>query len=476
MAGLPKKRRLESLYRPLVSTNHKPNVMQDFDKHIKNMLENPPEMPANEQVWKKVQRELHPNRFSWDRLWWLLPFAMAPIAALALLLTGSPANNKMAETNSTSLVVKDTIYQKTIIHTFDTIYHHTVIVEEIHKESSVAKSYNTYSWQQTPPQGFGSLAPFMRSDFRSLESFPRWSFLTGREGAFRFTEATSPQAVQATNAKEEGAFSPELKSTATLKNKYFSAIFPDKRMLHASSIDLAAIQAERRQSQRHAKLLKIADQTARAIAPDAFAFGITTSAEMYLDGSMQGRIAHANGLSLYLDLNPRMRLVGGIELLSVNYNEFEPEHFIRYPHAEPPSSDKVLTRIEPYLTYYRLPLGMEFRLHKRARALEPYAQAGLFWVRKSEKNHLEYYFATPQTGNEHILKVPIVEEAQNLSWLPGSWWASAGFDWYLFPHHRNLFLRAQATYVQYAAGLEPKLNFKRSLGLRASLFYTLPFH
>ena len=477
MAGLPEKRRPESLYGPVKSTNHKLKLMQDFDKHIKNMLENPPKIPANEQVWKKVQRELHPGRFSWDRLWWLLPLAMAPIAALALFLTGSSTNNKTTQTNSTSVVIKDTIYQKTVILTYDTIYHHTVIVEKTNRVSNPIKPYTIYSWQLTPPQGFGSLAPFMRSDFRSLESFPRWGSLR-REGFFtsQFTSTMPAQATQTANAKEEGTLSPGLRSTATLKNKYFSAIFSDERMLHAASTDLLAIQTVRKQSQRRARLLNAADQAARAIAPDVFGFGFSTSAEMHLDGSLQERIANANGLTLYLDLNPRIRLVGGIELLSVNYNEIEADHFSRYPYVAPPVAGGVLTRIEPYLTYYRLPLGMELRLYKRERTLEPYAQTGFFWTSKSGKNYLEYYFTDPQTGAEHIRKYPTGEETQHFPWLPGSWWASAGFDWYPFSSHRNLFLRGQATYVQYAAGLEPKLNFKRSLGLRASLSYTLPFH
>ncbi len=448
--------------------------MQDFDKHIKSILENPPEFPVNEQVWKRVESKLHPYSFSPERLWWLLPLAMMPIAILSWLLTGSPANDRAPGTSPASIVISDTIYKKTIIHTYDTVYHHTVIVEEVHKSPGTAKPY-TGSWQQTPPQGFGSLASFMRSGFRSLESFSRWSSLSRQKDVHWLTGTRPLQATPAVNTKEKSTIYVGLKSAAALKNKYFSAIFPNKRVLHASPMDLAAIQAAGQQSRRRAKLANAAYQVAGAIAPDAFGFGITTSAEMYLDGSMQGHVAHANGLSLYLDLNPRMRLVGGIELLSVNYDEFEPGRFSKYPHAEPPSSDKVLTRIEPYLTYYRLPLGMELRLHKRARVLEPYAQAGLFWIRKSEKSHLEYYFSTPQTGDEHILKVPIVEEAQSLSWLPGSWWAGAGLDWYPFPHHRNLLLRGQATYVQYTAGLEPKLNFTRSLGFRASLSYTLSF-
>ncbi len=447
--------------------------MQDFDKHIKNILENPPETPVNERVWKKVQTELHPRPFSWERLWWLLPLAFLPFIALTYFLSGVQTNKKDENTEKTSLTITDTIYKQVVIHQYDTIYRHTVVVEKTHTFSANT-TVPIFSWQQAPLQGFGSSARFMRSDFRPVGSNPRWG--TFAQQFFNAPKTGSTAAAKTSeHSMKTAEKGPGLSALPFLKNKLSIPAYTFERSLSTSPFDLEAAQAASAKSSRRSRFLKAVDQSAQALAPDAFGFGFSTAAEFFLGGSMEHHVANANGLSFSLHLNPRMRLLGGIDIASINYNEFESDHFDKYPYVSPPSQGLVLARIEPYLTYYRIPLGMEWRLHKGAHSFEPYLQGGLFWIRKSEKNHLEYYFTDPQTNSEHIKKYALTEEGQKLNWRAGSWWLSAGVDWHLFSQHRNLYLRGQATYVQYAAGLEPQLSFLRGLGLRASLAYTLPF-
>ncbi len=453
--------------------------MKDFDQHLKKLLENPPNVPIREEVWEKVQSRLHPKDFSlrsfWGSNWsWLLPVLLFGLLMPFALWIYQPADALPEKLeHKASVWQTDTLYKKVVIYEYDTIYRRTVVIQE---QQSVEKLVSVPS--------YGSALKPWSLPFRHVSGLPhRYSPVFG---AGLFGKGMPALALSSTSSqvrKEErigerrhatssaGAF-PRLSANGWTALASISGAVPDFSL---RQIDLAAVRAAALKSSRQARFAELAYQASSALLPDAVDLGFTFNSSFFRGGVLEEKLGYSNGLLLSVSLNPRIRLRTGIELMSINYNEYEREYFSRYPAVTPPSPDHQLTSIEPYLTYYYLPLGLELRLHKGEKRFEPYFLAGKVWQRQSEKNHLEYYFFKPQVEHEATLNFPVYDEAIQNAWHSAYWWAGLGADWYFLPYRRDIHLRFDLGYYHYLANLKTTLTPGDALSLRATLGYTLPF-
>ncbi len=462
--------------------------MKNFDKYIKELLERPPDVPASEEVWKKVQGTLHPGGGSWwtffsNKLNWLTPLLLLPFAwwMYEPATNSSPQQSIQGNERTSVLVETDTIYRRVVVYEYDTIYRKTVVVHTVEKQvkqNSALSSGHYMPWQQ------GKLGNFlMRSDFLALNASP-WSALRKPESFVSnlFCPSLLPESgYKSTDATEEekkaGLYLNSLSANGFAEVNSASALSPALSLKYP---DIEAAQKQALKSSKAWRWSQLAYTMGNAMLPDAFDFGITTSAHLFTEGVLKGHLGHSNGLNVSLSLNPRLKIRGGFEMFSVNYNETRPDRFARYPEPPtPPDPTERLTRIEPYLTYYHLPLGFELRLFKEPKTFEPYLWGGMIWQQKSEKNHIEYYFVDAHTEKEYTQKRPLYtdddEEDDEFSFEPLIHQFGFGVDWFHFPKKRNLHLRLEGVYSLYKDGTEPELNLRSGIGLRGTLMYRIPF-
>ncbi len=455
--------------------------MKDFDKHIKNILENPPDVPVREEVWKKVQGRLRPGRFSFLSFWydnwsWLLPVLLFGLL-MPLVLEFYELENSLQKSSIQGDIVfqSDTFYKRVVVYEYDTIYRRTLVVEE-------------QAVQGHPPVSFyGSISHAGSGILGAVPSLASYS-LFARSGALAdrsfwplphssFPLSTGFILQDVGKQKNEGIRKTSEVLQRLSAQKLSSLIPASSKVPNFSirEINVEAVRAAALKSSRKSRFADLSYQASQALLPDAVDLGFTFHPSLFLQGGLEEKMAYSNGLSLSLFLNPRVRLFTGMELMSVNYNEYEKDHFVRYPVVEPPSSEHQLVRVEPYLTYYQWPLGLEFRLHKEEKSLEPYVLGGSIWQKQSRKNHLEYYFQKSQASHETILNFSVYDEEKGNKWYAAYWWAGLGADWYFLPSRRNIHLRFNVSYYHYLANLQIGLEPSHAVGLRATLGYTLPF-
>ncbi len=455
--------------------------MKDFDKHIKHLLENPPDVPVQEEVWRKVQGQLRPGRFSFLSFWydnwsWLLPVLLfGLLMPLVLGFYGAENYLKKDLLREGAVFQSDTLYKRVVVYEYDTIYRRTLVIEEQAVQGhSPVSFYGSISHAGSGILGavpsLASYSLFARSGALSGGSF--WSL----PHSF-FAPSTGIVLQDVGKQKDEGLRkTPEILQRLSAK-KLSSQIFASS-MVPSFSICKSNVEAARAsalKSSRRSRFVELGYQASQVLLPDAIDLGFTFHPSLFLQGRLEEKMAYSNGLNLSLFLNPRVRLFTGMELMSVNYNEYEKDHFVRYPVVAPPSSEYQLVRVEPYLTYYQWPLGLEFRLHKGEKSLEPYVLGGSIWQKQSRKNHLEYYFQKNQVSHEAVLNFSVYDEETGNKWYAAYWWAGLGADWYFLPSRRNIHLRFNVSYYHYLANLQAGLEPSDAIGLRATLGYTLPF-
>lgn len=352
---------------------------QQFDKDLKNLLENSPPFEPSEQALEDMKARLdqaYGCKRWWIPWWWWVPLLVLPFAGgmIYFLIKFQTLNNQL---NAISLQLKNqqldtTTHHYTLYH-YDTVYT-KVIIRKRGEEPLITPNYRTTdspwwsaNWKLQNP--FTAAVP----SFSLHPNRPEWSTRLMdqiKNGRLLLADLRQPLSNLENKEKEidtrswlpmdliNGPGSSYLREYSFANEKIQSAFFfqtPQTRPL-------------RRPLLQGAQLGAFVGAVALVDSPNAF-------------------IWEAN---LDLVLSRRWRVRTGFQQMKIEFEEKEEDHFDEHPLVAPDSPGDELEEIKANYTVARIPVRFIYTFSSQ-KTIQPYLGVGISGV-KSIRPELMYEF------------------------------------------------------------------------------------
>jgi len=399
----------------------------NFEKHIKDTMGNPPDFPFEERLWDDMESRLDKGKDRKPFLGFMgrLPLFLLALSAMSLAgffyvkqykamqkvaeveqqLANQQQKDKQANTNATPSIEK----RVTVI--YDTIYNR-VVIDQIQnsgfRKQAAKTTYKPNMFAFNFRATESSTSNSNRSEIPSIFSYTSITDAFGRKGGINL--------LQRQKLKQE-------KEIAT--TKYFDTAIDELASIDYSFLDIdqeVRLPALNIIEKKRRKRLRV---YLRELRPSYFAVSATagTFASLNLGGSgfnLRG-IAQAE-----LGLGKRSGLVAGVEYFSNDFNKRidpgEPEDYEGFPILPPGNAEDVLQRIQGDFTYLQIPFGIKHTIFPR-RYFYPYISAGLI-ASQVKKSRLEYQYLSATTGEYFVSRSNLLPQTFELS----AFWSTLGFE------------------------------------------------
>ncbi len=351
-----------------------------FDKDLKNILENSPPFEASKQAVDDMRTRLdqaygrHPWRVPW---WWWIPLLILPFASgmIFFFMKFQNLNNKL---DDITLQLKsrqiDTITQHHTIYHFDTIYTKTIITQ-------------------------GGEQPFLAPNYWTTNGV---SWTANWDNQHPFTAAVPPFFYEPGSLpKSKETLLDQIKNgRITLGDLRFSSSFPEQTendidtrswspMHTINGPEPSFLMENGFASEKIRSVSYFSSPQTRPIRKPLVqgvqlgAFVGTAALEEHLSAL----IWEAN---LDLMLSRRWRLRTGFQQIGIEFEEKEDDHFDNYPLISPDNPGDELEEIKANYSFARIPLRLIYTFHS-TKSIQPYLGIGISGIR-AVRPELQYEF------------------------------------------------------------------------------------
>ncbi len=402
--------------------------MEDnFEHHIKGLMNDPPDFPFDENLWKDVEARMNNQKEKKP----ILSFVgRLPLFLLALITTGlagyfyvnqNKAIARIAEVEQ-QLERKNEINTKSEIERrvtviYDTIYNN-IVVDQVQKQKIAHHTKNRKLGQLYFSKFVSDFGGGLRNDFlndsdrinfrvnRQFENRDRlyWSYFNDEQ---RYSTAPKLGLLQHIITKPEAHIleGEELQQLEDLKSKFnwnhaLARISPRRIPLlqNISYLDrLPPVKIA-----NHKKKKRIVFYL-HQLRPTRFALSGTTGTFVSLNLGGSGFNLRGSAIA-EVGMGKRFSLTVGTEYFSNDFNKKidpdELEPLIGFPDLPPDNAEDVLMNIQGDFDYLQIPFGIKYIVFPR-RYFYPYIGAGLISA-KSSKSRLEYDFIS-SIGNDYSI-------------------------------------------------------------------------
>lgn len=403
----------------------------NFEEHIKNSMDNPPEFPFEERLWNDMESRL-------DNKEQTRPFSglrdKLPLLLLALLTTSLAgyfyvkqykameriaaieeqhslnylSTEKEITTSKHVTVIYDTIYNKIVINQYeDQGKHQNNKQQEAYYYVDVNKFNLTLDKKSLSevfaPTGLSRTISFTNPYTSNIGLIPN-------EEQEYTSNSVENKGMQEAEISTVDYLNTSLVTLPGLQQSFFDI----DRLVDMPSIEMLKKKKRKKRMRVYLNQLK----------PTRFALagGTGTFASLNLGGNgfnLRG-IAQAE-----VGLGKRFSLITGIEYFSNDFNKkIEPDNpdaVEGFPDLPPNNAEDVLQEIQGDFNYLQVPLGFKYIVFPK-RYFYPYVGAGVI-AGKTARSRLEYeYLAT--TGPYSISEGKLLPRTFELS----AYWTSVGFQ------------------------------------------------
>ena len=364
---------------------------KEFDKIAKNILENPPHFPVDEEARANMLSLLDekPKGF-------LLPFWMRYVAALILIpiLTFgytfyrklnfahekiNTLEQQLAQFQSTK---SDTIFQRQIVYQRDTIIRfipqNQVLLNPVHSLSENFREFN-------PGKTLSQLGPGSDLEDASLVYSPG-SIQSSESYLKALAEIRAKERLQKTNAWLA----------------YLKKALPDLEGLPFKALDSQTETASILLDDFPMAKLPSDNNRQWHFQPISYALGPKIGFGKHELGLGENEIGFSLGLTALVNFANQLSLTGSIEWLQLHSKIEREEDLGDLPLVAPNSPDDRFSSLDVERKAFNLPIGLQYHFWPRKK-IRPFLGAGIV-INRSYRDSYKYEFETPDE-NEYYLEL-----------------------------------------------------------------------
>lgn len=353
---------------------------QNFDKDIRNILENGPPFDPPEQAIMDMKERLdqaYGRSKWWIPWWWWIPLLILPFAGgmIYFIIKFQILNHKLDEiTLQLNATQTDTTTQHYTIYHYDTVYTKVIITQGGEQPIKAHNQWMTNNQSWTPV--WASSDPF-------TTAVP--SFYTNRnQGGLG-----SPLLEQIRSGRLKLAdFRPEISSptenkVSAIDTRSWEPLFP------LGQPNISFLEGRLFKQVGISPSFNFSVQKIKPIRKP-----LVEGVQLGFFGGLAPLSEYANAIvweaNLDLIFSRNWRLRTGFQQIGIDFEEKEADHFDEYPVVEPDNPGDELEEIKASYTFARVPVRVMYTFASR-KAIQPYIGIGFSGI-KAVRPELEYEF------------------------------------------------------------------------------------
>lgn len=406
----------------------------NFENHIKSILDNPPDFPFDQRLWEDMESRLDDNKNNKPQngfagrlpLLIMLLFTSAlagffyfkhykateRIAAIEKQLLSQNQTQSESKTNQHLTVVYDTIFNTVVVNT----------VQDFKPDFPALSSGNQFRGLNTIPNSTLSYPDFKQFSFETdwdlLSQTPYFSSISMLNfGAVKnYTQTNEKNVVDNQSDKNStDAIGLDPYSTATRKLEVL-ALFPLDNERSADLPDIFVPEI----SHRKPPVFYLDKLKPTRISVSGTA-GTFTSLNLGGNGFNLRGSAHVE-----VGFGERFSGIVGIEYFTNDFNKEidvdNPEELEGFPDLPPLNEEDILQNIQGDFNYLQIPIGIKYMVFQQ-KHLFPFLSAGVI-AGGTSKSRLEYDYFSSTIGNYPVSQGNLLPRDFELS----AFWTSIGFE------------------------------------------------
>lgn len=366
----------------------------DFDKGLRNILENPPPIPPNEAslfaMYERLEADPIPGfwrLWTWSKVFWVA-IATLPIL-LGFIFFYQQLRQAQHQIDELELLlsqrvsfVDTTIHQKTI-YRYDTLVEVAYVQKRVISNSFKPKFSNSISqshlpFAQTPSTDISQFSKFPQRTrlWPAKDISPTYTASVAEQDSVQ-KKLPLPQPPSLNSQSVINALSylrPNLLDWLTVPDSATSFVelpqnIPIKKGFQLSIIPLI-------------------------VSPTGHYMGLNLTPMSYL--SQQGRMGFGGGFVTGLQFRDRIQVEMGAEVLRWKYEEQNGEVLAQYPIAAPINSEDILKELYVTLNFLEFSGGTNY-IFRPEKKLRPFLGAGVIFRKALTKDFRAEYIGSFQT-------------------------------------------------------------------------------
>jgi hypothetical protein len=354
--------------------------MEDsFEKSIRQTMENPPDFPYDDGMWKKIEKELNnrdrPPKDGLVAWWWLLPATLLPALLAGWLLTERQQAQNRINALEQQLIGNqleiDTIERQAVKIIYDTIIYHTTVLQptEVRPEPVYIGARQQGNMR---PSNNNNWSP-SRTDFSP-------SLLSSSQNGSKYTSLDDPLAIGLLrNANKQPVVANQSKTAAIEQSEKnatkTTGLLPNPWPLISLETDLIlpGVAPTELKKPRHPLGFYLSKLSPQSIA---IAAGAGVFQGLHLPHSDGTNVVTSGELEFRYSKNWHLSL--GIERLNLGFSlkEDMAQAFNSFPPPTPNHPEDELERLSSTFNYWQFPLSLKYRFLSNRR-IQPYLAFGL---------------------------------------------------------------------------------------------------
>ena len=387
---------------------------KDFNKKIKEILENPPDLPFDEKAWDKMNKRLEGDNPNTNGRGGVLPWwAIAALWLLSLGVTAFALNHKIQKSNNTITELKNELQSK--IQTDTVVEYRTVVVYDTFYKGNTTRN-NTLA---------------ARSSIFTLSQATLWNL--------KSQAPNSPDYFEYENFDIASAYQPSLSQLQQLTGQTFVKRQAEEHRLAKaeqirtlsplSSIALSSIDYQSYFDPTEMITIPALVKRKRNINPLLYLQPTGLSIGGYIGSGEHLNIRDDDGgifmpsLMASINFGKRFRMEIGVEYLRHNYKIEEDGEFSKFPIVAPQDPQDLLNEIKIEMEYLQIPVGFKYALRPKKK-LQPLIGVGLI-ARRTISQYLDYKFEKSLLESYEILW-----QSDESDFELSSVWGSLGLEYY----------------------------------------------
>ncbi|MFT5762823.1 MAG: hypothetical protein ACI8X3_000238 [Saprospiraceae bacterium] len=408
----------------------------NFEEHIKDAMDNPPDFPFNERLWKDMESQLDNDG---EKKPFLGFIGRLPLLLLSLIAAGLAGFFYMKQYNAMEKIaaIEQQLQTQTQITTDDAVEKRVTIIYDTIYNKVVINQISQYNQDRLPQSTQKQVRRHPTNQHRVLP-FPDFSRFSLDLDLDKYAISNNPYSsnisllnygLNKTYIKKEGkAFveNPDLgqaeNSPSISGMEMASPTIPFIGYTLLNIEKQVALPAITLLESKHKKQLAF---YLHKLRPTRFALSGTTGTFVSLNLGGNGfnlrGSAHAE-----IGIGKRFNWILGVEYFSNDFNNnIEPdetEPLRGFPDLPPNNAEDILQRIQGDFDYFQIPVGFKYIVFPQ-RHLFPYVSAGLI-ASGTKKSRLEYDYLSSSSVEYSISQGNLLPRNLELN----AFWSTIGFE------------------------------------------------
>lgn len=411
--------------------------MDNFDQHINNTMNNPPEFPFKEELWKDLEdrmKESPPEKTVIPWLTWLplgLLFLIPSVLAGLFYVKHNNALDRIAaleqQSQSPKITYIDTIVQKKITVIYDTIYNQVVINDyKTEQSKAILTSYQnavltaqSQAFTQNLARKFAPYQAYLinkentdlanderlnseniagsntidlvpsiystRTDGLANNTYTKSSFANAIRSGLSNANFVNDEVSKSVEATEQTILKEELKALIGLSLEEPAWGFNEIELSILPSADPKKTLGDR----------------LAMLRPSSVALSAKTGSFLMMNNTRKNG-NYAAGLQAEFGYNDKFNLVLGAEFVNNTFELYaDNPAIVNYPITPPDDPGDNLNEGYGRFHYLQIPFGFKYQLYQN-RTINPYVGLGLI-AQRSLKSQMESRYTSQATAMEYSI-------------------------------------------------------------------------